>query len=814
MIKGYVSPEVTTLEKDNRQLALKAAIEGIVLLENKENCLPLQEKKIALFGAGIKHATKGGTGSGEVNNRDNVTIYDAFVKLGYTITSNRWLEDYEEYTKAAHEEFIYRCKMAIQNHSIHDENACYWAVDPIKEGFPVGRLITEEEDFKEGETNTAIYVVTRQAGEGKDRIFKEGDYFLTQIERENIAFIAKHYEHSIVVINAGASCDLSFLSTLPIEAVVFMAQAGEEGGTALAKLLTGENNFSGKLSASWFKNLKEHPLSASYSSLAGQIEEEEYKEGIYVGYRYLDAFHVPALYPFGYGLSYTTFAYEGEASLKGSVVEIKAKVKNIGERKGAEVIQAYLYFPKNKKKREVKAFVSFARTKELNPKEEETLTLTFDLKDWGYYEESSASYLLESGLYVVSLGNSSASPTPILGIQIEKDLVIEVSTPICPLKKMFEELEAPDRENISYQGKIVSLDASAITPIFHTYGKKEEIHPFVEKMNEEELAHLASGLEGFNDKEAPHVPPGCAGKTNPYPSTKYGIPVLAMADGPAGLRLIPEFRSDGKSQAKGFMTSEKLALASPYFALKLNLRRLSFKKKHYQYATAFPVGILLAQTFDVNLLEEIGRAVSKEMDAFGIDIWLAPGMNIMRFPLCGRNFEYFSEDPLLSGKMAAAISRGVSASGHHTVTFKHYACNNQEDNRMKNDSLIHERALREIYLKGFKIALQEGKAFCVMTSYNKINGVYTNSSYDLVTKILRDEWGFDGFVMTDWGSVAPNQALGYEAIKAGNDIIMTGGENEARNLLKALKEKKLTKEELSTSASRITKVALLLGMKE
>ena len=813
MIKGYLSPSVTKLEQDNRKLALKAAIEGIVLLENKDDCLPLKERRIALFGAGAKHATKGGTGSGEVNNRDNVSIYDAFISLGYEITSTRWLNDYEQYRKIARKQFITQCKEAIKKQSLRDENACYWAVDPIKEGFPVGRKINEQ-DFKETQTNTAIYVITRQAGEGRDRLFNEGDYFLTEVEKDNIAFIAKHYQNSVLVINAGASCDLSFLSSLPLKAVVFMAQAGEEGGNALAHLLTGKKNFSGKLSATWYENLKDHPLSTSFSSLGGQTDYEEYKEGIYVGYRYIDAFKARARYPFGFGLSYTKFNFVGKAALKGSTVEIQAKVKNVGEKDGAEILQAYLHFPRGKAKREVKALTSFARTKELSPNEETTITLAFDLQDWGYYDEKTSSYILEKGLYLVSLGESSLSPTPILGIKVETDIVTEISTPICPLHKDFKELESPSVDPVSYEGTIVILEPESIKTITHSYGKKEEISPLVLKMNDDELAHLVSGLEGFNDNEAPRVPPGCAGKTNPYPSTKYGIPILAMADGPAGLRLIPEFRSDGKNKAKGFMTSEKLALASRYYAIKLNLRRLSLKKKHYQYATAFPVGILLAQTFDQSLLEDIGRAVSREMDAFAIDIWLAPGMNIMRFPLCGRNFEYFSEDPLLNGKMAAAISRGVASSNHHTVTFKHFACNNQEDNRMKNDSLVKERALREIYLKGFKIAIKEGHSDCVMTSYNKINGVYTNSSYDLVTKILRDEWGFGGFVMTDWGSVAPTQAVGYESIKAGNDIIMTGGENEAKNLLIALKEGKLTKEEIACCASRITKVALKLGKKE
>lgn len=312
--------------------------------------------------------------------------------------------------------------------------------------------------------------------------------------------------------------------------------------------------------------------------------------------------------------------------------------------------------------------------------------------------------------------------------------------------------------------------------------------------------------EAYDDDEEPYVAPGCAGKSNPFPSLKYGLPVLAMADGPAGLRLVPFFHGDGKSKAEAVPCSEKLTLASRYFAIREIFRRISFKPRVYRFATAFPVGIVLAQSFDVGLLEEIGKGVSEEMDAFGVDIWLAPGLNIMRHPLCEGNFEYFSEDPVLSGKLAAAISRGVGSNPRRTVTFKHFCCNNQEDNRLKSDSRVHERALREIYLRGFRIAIREGKEAAVMTSYNKVNGIYDNSSVDLVTTVLRVEWGFDGIVMTDWGSVAAGQAVPHEAIAAGTDIIMPGNGAMEKELAEAVENGLLEERKIQESASRLRAV--------
>lgn len=805
MYKGNRSPQVNDLERANRQLAFKAAKEGIVLLRNENHCLPLSEKRIALFGAGVTNATKGGTGSGEVNNRDNVTIYQGFVSRGFTIASTKWIDDYKQAKKEARKEFKARLKEALKGKPRSDEDACYWSVDPIKESFPAGRKITEE-DFVSSKCQTAVYVVTRQAGEGKDRGSQAGDYQLSEVEVANIRFIADHYPSSVLVINAGSAVDLSPILDSPLKAIVFLGQAGEEGGNALAALLTGEENFSGKLTATWYKDLNQHPLSKTYSYLAGQDDYEEYIEGIYVGYRYADAFQVEPLYPFGYGLSYTSFDISSTWKIEGTKVKIAATVTNAGNVKGAEIVQAYLSFPKKEVVREKKTLVAFARTKDIEPKKQEVVELAFDLADWGYYDEKEAAYFLDQGDYVLLLGDSSVELKSIGCLRLQARVKTEQTINICPVQHPFKEIVAPESEPYSYDGEAVVVEATAFHTLTHEYGKKETVPEVVGKMKDEELSQLVNGFEAYNDVEPPHVPPGCAGKTAPYPSVQYGLPVLAMADGPAGLRLVPEYYTDGESRAKGVPHSEKLTIASKFFALKFFLQRLTLKPKMYAYTTAFPVGIVLAQSFDTALLEEIGRAVSHEMDEFAIDIWLAPGMNIMRFPLCGRNFEYFAEDPLLSGKMAAAISRGVAENGRHTVTLKHYCANNQEDNRLKSDSRIHERALREIYLKGFRIAVKEGKASALMTSYNLVNGVYTNSSADLITSILRDEWGFDGLVMSDWGSVAEGQAKANEAIKAGNDLIMPGGTKEAKNLLDSLHNGTLSREEAEQCGARIVKL--------
>lgn len=805
MYKGNRSPQVNELERANRQLAFKAAKEGIVLLRNENHCLPLSEKRIALFGAGITNATKGGTGSGEVNNRDNVSIYQGFASRGFEIASRQWIEDYKQAKKEARKELKARLKEALKGKPRFDEDACYWAIDHIKESFPAGRKITEG-DYASSNCLTAIYVVTRQAGEGKDRESQAGDYQLSEVEIDNIRFIAEHYPSSVLVINAGSSVDLSPVLDSPLKAIVFLGQAGEEGGNALAALLTGEDNFSGKLTATWYKSLSQHPLSKTYSYLAGQTDYEEYVEGIYVGYRYADAFKIEPLYPFGYGLSYTDFDISASWKIEGTAVKIKATVINAGNVKGQEIVQVYLSFPKSEAKRERKALVAFARTPDIEPGKQIEIELAFDLADWGYYDEKEAAYYLDEGDYVILVGDSSADLESVGCLRLQRKVKTEQTVNICPLKHPFEEISAPDIEPYSYDGDAVLVDSKNFHTLTHEYGKKEAVPELIRGMKDEELAQLLNGFEAYNDAEPPHVAPGCAGKTAPYPSVKYGLPVLALADGPAGLRLVSEYYTDGQSRAKGVPHSEKLAIASKFFALKFFLQRLTLKPKMYAYATAFPVGIVLSQTFDTALMEEIGRAVSREMDEFAIDIWLAPGMNIMRFPLCGRNFEYFSEDPLLSGKMAAAISRGVDEVGRHTVTLKHYCANNQEDNRLKSDSRIHERALREIYLRGFRIAVKEGKASALMTSYNLVNGVYTNSSPDLIKTMLRDEWGFDGLVMSDWGSVAEGQAKATEAIKAGNDLIMPGGTPQAKNVLNGLQDGTLPREEAEQCGARLLKL--------
>ena len=805
MDKNFSYIKADEIETNNRKLALKAAIEGIVLLKNDENCLPIKNKCIALFGAGIQHASKGGTGSGEVNNRFNVSIYDSFKNNGYQIRSEKWLKNYECYIKLERTNYKKRLKNALKGISRFDSNACFWALDPIKENFPVGQKI-DEEDFKISKTDTAIYVITRQAGEGKDRLLEKGDYFLSDEEIHNIEFISTHYKNSILLINSGSAVDLKSIEKFLPKAIVFMGQAGEESGNAIFKLLVGEENFSAKLSATWYEDITLHPLVKSYSYLDRQTDFEEYKEGIYVGYRYCDAFNIKPRYYFGYGLSYTKFDFDVRPNLINNLLSLKIKIKNIGNYKGKEVIQVYLVFPQSNIKREKKALVCFKKSKELNINEEEILELSFDITDFSYYDEKIASYCLTKGNYIVQVGNSSNNLRSICTINLSKDLIVEKVKNIAKLDNPFNQIVSNKINEEKLVNPIFEFDYTKFKTVTHTYDYKEEIPDIIKKISDKDLCYFLNGYDAYNDIEKPFVTPGCAGKTTNKLIEKYNIKSLSMADGPAGLRIVPYYKSNGKSRAKGFSSSEKLTLASKYFAIKEKISNISFMKKHYHFATAFPVGIVLAQSFNLDLLYEIGKAVSKEMDKFNIDIWLAPGINIMRFPLCGRNFEYYSEDPLLAGKLASSLSLGVSESKKHSVTFKHYCCNNQEDNRMKCDSRLYERELREIYLKPFKIAIKEGNSKAIMTSYNKVNGIYSNSSYDLINNVLRNEFNYHDLIMTDWGSVDNNQALVYEAIKAGNDLIMPGRDKESENLYKALLEDKIKRSDLEACASRLYKL--------
>ena len=602
------------------------------------------------------------------------------------------------------------------------------------------------------------------------------------------------------------------------------------GGQAVADIVCGKHTPSGKLTDTWAKHYRDYPASDDYSYLNGNLDEEYYREGIYVGYRYFDTFHVAPRYPFGYGLSYTEFEMHlAGMRLERTTVEISVDVKNKGEvYNGKEVVQIYVSCPDGELKKEAQRLTSFAKTKNLKPGEEERTVLQFDLRDLTSYREKDAATVLEPGEYVVRVGNSSRN-TRVCGIlKLETEIITEKHSHICKAPLRVTELEWQEekellhatgdcRQNWGRTCEIIiddvekiqsfQIEPGIIPETDHKYGpveiySSEETDRILESLTLRDMAELVvgGGMSGHRFFEAP----GAAGVTTGNLTAK-GIPNVVMADGPAGLRLHKISSVSITGKVKGVEPNISFMKYLPEPVKKVMLGNPDSKNLLYQFTTAFPVGISLASSWNLQLAEEVGNAVGKEMEAYGVTYWLAPGMNIHRNPLCGRNFEYFSEDSLLTGKFAAAITKGVQKNRGCYVTLKHYCCNNQEDNRNKTNANVNERALREIYLKGFEIAVKESHPGAVMSSYNKVNGKYVNNSYRLLTQVLRNEWGFDGFVMTDWFATGRKYGDPAHAIASGNDLIMPGSSGTVDDIVKAVSKGIILEEDVKRSAANVLK---------
>ena len=805
--KASRSADVTQRELDNLAVAYEAACESMVLLKN-EGCLPFRTNKIALYGAGAERTIKGGTGSGEVNERHSVSIAEGLRDRGIEITTQNWLEGYEKFYADAFEENR-RNKWKEINITKPDT---WMGIVLSSFRMPAGQPITDE-DVALSDTDSCIYVVSRQAGEGGDRRAIAGDLFLTDDELAAIRTCAESYAHFLLVINAGSSIDRGFLQQIEgIDAVLFICQPGTEGGHAFADVVTGKVCPSGKLSDTWAKQYADIPFSQEYSYLNGNLEDEYYKEGIYVGYRYFDSFGVEPAFPFGFGLSYTNFdIFSAGVFLEGSHVQVKATVRNAGtEFAGKEVAQLYVSAPEDKLHKEYQSLAAFSKTKLLAPGEKQVLTLSFDLSDVASYREADAAFVLEKGEYILRLGNSSRNTVTVGAVVVEEEVIVSRHDHICPAKGAVDALESPAREKEALHPGLprLTLAEDAIKTLVHTY-EKPALYPddprvkaFVEKLTLQEMVDIVVGIGMFGGEKKFHLP-GSVGNT----TSKFwdrGLANVALCDGPAGLRIQQKSVIDEKGRLKGAALALSTFDNLPKFIRHLLAGNTEKGTPLYQFATAFPVENALAQTWNTQLLEKVGNAIFREMEEYGCTYWLAPAMNIHRNPLCGRNFEYFSEDPFLTGTMAAAITRGIQRKDGYYVTIKHFACNNQEDNRMKVSSNLSERALREIYLKGFKMAVTVG-AKSVMTSYNRLNGVYTPNSYDLCTKVLRNEWGFDGVVMTDWFSTNRGQGDNALAMAAGNDLIMPGGGQFKKEIIRGVKSGKIQKEDVIRCCANVVK---------
>lgn len=797
---GSLKQELSEREKRHSALARRAAAEGIVLLKN-EGMLPLKTSDpIALFGSGAGKTVKGGIGSGDVNNRNSISVYRGIKEAGAVVTNEDWIQDYDKRYKEAREEW----KEKILEDVRHVQNPFdAYAANPFS--LPDGRRI-QETDLKGAAA--AVYVISRISGEGKDRRIEKGDYYLSSREREDILYLDRFHIPLILILNSGGPVELTDIlqETENIRAVLNISQPGQEGGHAVADILFGRAVPEGKLTATWARQYEDYPFSDTYSYLNGDLEKEEYREGIYVGYRYFDSFGVKPLFSFGYGLSYTSFGLAFRVlQTEKSSVQARVAVTNTGQSyAGREVVQVYVSFPQGRIEKESRRLAGFAKTDRLMPGESREVVVEIRQKQLAVFSEERQAWIVEAGTYGIWVGNSLDSAVLSAYLTVPREVVLERTHRICPRKEPFEEL---CRDSFGNSESRAEEEKKKTIPVYEfvpcSQPEIQYVSPAEEQYSVEELIPLLYGniTAGASTLGSAGIRvPGSAGETTESLEGKYDIRSLIMADGPAGLRLRQSYQVDRETDSvhsagvlgsleNGFLESEEI---------------YENADTYYQYCTAFPVGTALAQTWDTDLLCEFGRAVAEEMREFHINLWLAPGMNIQRNPLCGRNFEYFSEDPLLTGVLASAVTRGVQEQTGCGVTVKHFACNNQEDNRMGVDSCVSERALREIYLRGFEIAVKESTPAAIMSSYNLINGVHAANSYDLCTVVARKEWGFEGVIMSDWNTTVPEDgSIPWKCADAGNDIIMPGNSDDDENIRQAYARGDLTEQKIRECAGRI-----------
>lgn len=722
---GENNSKITGCEK-HIALSRRAATEGIVLLKNNNTALPLKEgARVAVFGNAQFDYIKGGGGSGDVHSEYVINIYDG-------IKTKKSIEVFEPLSLYYKECVLKQYKEGEYNNKLR-YGILYGMLDEVE--IPE-KLLRDAREF----TDTAIITICRFSGEGWDRK-NEGDaYFELSAEEKNmVEVVSASFDKVIVLLNTGAMIDPSwFYNNDKISSVLMIWQGGMEGGLAVADVLTGEENPSGKLADTCAMSFNDYPSSEGYYE---SKEYVKYTEDIFVGYRYFET--IPekkerVVYPFGYGLSYTDFEISdicGEI-FDGEII-ISANVKNVGAVSGKEVVQVYFEAPIGKMTKASRELCAFKKTSLLSSGESERVVVSFKVSDMASFDDigviEKSAYVLEKGEYKIYVGTDVRQAEEIAFKYIlDDDKVVSKLTQYCPPTRLGKRLihtgeyiDLPDGEYTPKEFPC-QYECEEKIPCENERGRrlievaegKLSLDDFIAQLTDDELWRLLVGKENT----------GVANTEGMGGLKKYGIPAPMTADGPQGVRI---------NTCTGIRT------------------------------TAFPIATMLACTFNTELVEEVGKAIALEMKENNLSVWLAPGMNIHRSPLCGRNFEYFSEDPYLTGKMAAAMVRGVQSQGI-AATPKHFACNNKEDNRRFSNSIVSERALREIYLKGFEICVKEADPKVIMTAYNIVNDVRTGENRELLSGILRGEWGYKGIVITDWWANSEKNA----EIKAGNDVHM------------------------------------------
>lgn len=755
-------------------LARQAVAEGCVLLENEGQALPLRDgERVAVFGRMAFHYYKSGLGSGGlVNTRYVVGILDALKACEGVHLDEKLMGIYED-----------------------------WIMEnPYDEGQGWGRVpwcqkemdVTEEMLDCARRDDVSLVVIGRTAGEDQDNNAKAGSYCLTETEEDMIRRVCEVSERTVVVLNVGNIIDMSWVEKYRPQAVLYVWQGGQEGGNGVADVLTGNVCACGKLTDTIAADIKDYPSTENF----GDPFKNYYKEDIYVGYRYFETFaRDKVLYPFGYGLSYTTFEMKAEVLKNtGDEITVSATVANTGELKGKEVVQVYVKVPQGKLGNPARKLIGFAKTKELEPGEQEKVCIVIPKYDMASYDDSGVTghkscYVLEEGIYEIFVGSDVRSAVSVGCYEEEFRVIEELEEAYAPVEK-FQRMKAVLSPDGTYQAVTEDVPVRTIDPqerraneIPETYvytgdkgyklvdvlDKKVSMEEFVAQISEEDLIAMFRGEGMCSPKVTAGTAAAFGGVTDSL--NALGIPVGCCSDGPSGIRM---------------------DCGTKVFSL--------------------PNGTSLGCTFNVELVGALYEMTGKELRLNKIDSLLGPGMNIHRNPLNGRNFEYISEDPILTGRICAAQVKAMAKSGIGS-TIKHFCGNNQEVGRSTSDSVISERALREIYLKGFEIAVKEGGARSVMTTYGSVNGLWTAGSYDLCTTILRKEWGFQGIVMTDWW--AKSNYEGHQAevtakapmVAAQNDIYMVVSDAKSNpendDVEEMLHAGKITVGELQRNAANI-----------
>lgn len=781
-----------TASEEHIALSCKAAQEGMVLLKNENSVLPLKRgQRVALFGKGTFDYVKGGGGSGDVTVSYNRNLYEGFKELGDRVAVFENLADYyRTYVEHAYEEGSQPGMLA--------------------EPEVPADLLSEAKAY----TDTAIISISRYSGEGWDRkssfdgdklqkedgdltgvaakIFKKGDFYLTDEEQKMVDAVTESFGCVIVVLNVGGIVDTGWFRDYDrIQGVLLAFQGGMEGGLAAATLLCGLNTPSGKLSDTYAARLEDYPSTKTFHASNDHVD---YFEDIYVGYRYFET--IPGMaekvvYPFGFGLSYTTFEIRDVAiTQNGDDFRVLAEVLNTGDFSGKEVVQVYCEKPQGKLGKPARELVAFAKTKALAPGESQRLCMSFDAYGLASYDDlgkiEKSAYVLEAGDYFFHVGTSVRDTVKNAFVfRVDSDRVVEkLSEKMAPAeleKRMladgsFETLPmgTPNDKNENALTPLSEAEYEGFTPDVDFKAGQHMWGPGIE--NVKTLSDVAAGKVTLDDFLSQLSDRMLAELLGGQPNTGladtfgfgnlplYGIPNVMTEDGPAGLRIRPD---------RGVCT------------------------------TAWPCATLLASSWDPCIIEEVGYHAGLEVKENNIGFWLTPAINIHRSPLCGRNFEYYSEDPYLTGKLASAMVRGIQ-SNRIGASVKHFALNNKETNRKQCDSRASERAIREIYLKAFEIIVKEADPWTIMSSYNVINGHRASEYKDMLEGILRDEWDFKGFVTTDWWTAGEH----YKELLAGNDIKM--GRGYPDRLMEALEKGVITRENMLVSVKRMLNVLMRL----